>query len=89
MTRRDKKILRVRKDIASRYRNIVHITANVLEIDGQDVDIEFRTTAGSMSRGQIAAEEDLAMRQGFREQQLEEISQRYVAGQMDQIDGVG
>ena len=89
MTRRDKKVLRVRKDISSRYRNIVHITANVLEIDGQDVDIEFRTTAGSMSRGQIAAEEDLAMRQGFREQQLEEISQRYVAGQMDQIDGVG
>ena len=42
-----------------------------------------------MSRGQIDAEEDLAMRQGFREQQLEEISQQYVAGQMDQIDGVG
>lgn len=90
MKRRDGKILKVRKDIASRYRRHVHITANVLEIDSQDpsVDIEFRTTSGSMSRGQIAAEEDLAHRQGYREQQLEEISQRYVAGQMDQIDGV-
>tara|TARA_B110000858_G_scaffold192980_1_gene244641 strand:+ start:2573 stop:3271 length:699 start_codon:yes stop_codon:yes gene_type:complete len=88
MTRRDGKTMRVRKDIASRYRNLVHITAHVLEIDGQGVDIEFRTTSGSMSRGQIAAEEDLANRQGFREQQLEEISQRYVAGQMDQIEGV-
>ena len=89
MTRRDGKTMRVRKDIASRYRTLVHIKAHVLEIDGQGVDIEFRTTSGSMSRGQIAAEEDLAMRQGFREQQLEEISQRYVGGQMDQIEGVG
>tara|TARA_B100000579_G_C22795466_1_gene836882 strand:+ start:880 stop:1596 length:717 start_codon:yes stop_codon:yes gene_type:complete len=90
MKRRDGKILKVRKDIASRYKRHVHITANVLEIDSNDpsADIEFRTTSGSMSRGQIAAEEDLAHRQGYREQQLEEISQRYVAGQMDQIDGV-
>ena len=91
LTRRDKKRIRVHKDIASRYKNKVHVTANVLEIDsrpGSDWEIEFRTTSGSMSRGQIQAEEDLAMRQGFREQQLEEISQQYVAGQMDQIDGV-
>ena len=90
MVRNDGKTLKVRKDIASRYRNLVHITAHVLEVDGRgDADIEFRTTSGSMSRAQIAAEEDLAMRQGFREQQLEDISQRYVSGQMDQIDGVG
>jgi hypothetical protein len=89
MKRHDGKMLKVRKDIASRHRNLIHITANVLEIDGRDTDIEFRTTAGSMSRGQIAQEEDLSMRQGFREQQLEDISQRYVSGQMEQIDGVG
>jgi len=91
MERNDGKLMRVRKDIASRYRNIVHITAHVLEVDGREpgIDIEFRTTSASMSRSQIAAEEDLSMRQGFREQQLEYISQRYVSGQMDQIDGVG
>jgi len=92
LTRRDKKKIRVRKDMASRYRKTVHVTANVLEIDarpGSDYDIEFRTTQGSMSRGQIDAEEDVAQRQGFREQQLEEISQQYVAGQMEQIEGVG
>ena len=90
LKRRDGKIIKVRKDIASRYKRQVHVTAHVLEIDSNDpsADIEFRTTSGSMSRGQIAAEEDLAHRQGYREQQLEEISQRYVAGQMDQIDGV-
>jgi len=88
MVRKDGKTLSVRKDISSRYRNLVHITANVLEIDGREADIEFRTTSGNMSRGQIAHEEDLAMRQGFREQQLEDISQRFVSGQMDQIDGV-
>lgn len=91
LTRRDKKRIRVPKDLSSRYKAKVHVTANVLEIDarpGSDWDIEFRTTAGSMSRGQIQAEEDLAMRQGFREQQLEEIAQQYVAGQMDQIEGV-
>jgi hypothetical protein len=92
LTRRDRKKIRVAKDICSRYRKQVHVTAHVLEIDarpGSEHDIEFRTTAGSMSRGQIQAEEDLGMRQQFREQQLEEISQQYVAGQMDQIDGVG
>lgn len=89
MKRRDGKTLKVSKGIASRHKNIVHITANVLEVDGREADIEFRTTSGAMSRGQIQAEEDLAMRQGFREQQLEEISQRYVSGQMDQIEGVG
>lgn len=90
LTRRDKKKIRVSKEIASRYKTKVHVTANVLEVDSRspDWDIEFRTTSGSMSRGQIQAEEDLAMRQGFREQQLEEIAQQYVAGQMDQIDGV-
>ena len=89
MKRRDGKTLKVSKGISSRHKNIVHITANVLEVDGREADIEFRTTSGAMSRGQIQAEEDLAMRQGFREQQLEEISQRYVSGQMDQIEGVG
>jgi len=91
LTRRDKKTIRVDKSIASRYKTKVHVTANVLEVEsraGSDWDIEFRTTQGSMSRGQIASEEDVAMRQGFREQQLEEISQQYVAGQMEQIDGV-
>ena len=91
MTRRDGKRVRVAKDIASRYKTKIHVTANVLEIDarpGSDWEIEFRTTAGAMSRGQIQGEEDLAMRQGFREQQLEEIAQQYVAGQMDQIEGV-
>tara|TARA_Y100001973_G_scaffold105526_1_gene179031 strand:+ start:2106 stop:2828 length:723 start_codon:yes stop_codon:yes gene_type:complete len=91
LTRRDGKKVRVAKDLASRYKAKVHVTANVLEIDarpGSEWDIEFRTTAGAMSRGQIQAEEDLAMRQGFREQQLEEIAQQYVAGQMDQIEGV-
>lgn len=92
LTRRDKKKIRVRKDICSKYRKTVHVCAHVLEIDsrpGNDWDIEFRTTQGSMSRGQIESEEDLAMRQGFREQQLEEISQQFVQGQMDQIEGVG
>ena len=91
LTRRDNKRIRVGKDMASRYKTKVHVTANVLEIDarpGSDLEIEFRTTSGSMSRGQIQAEEDLSMRQGFREQQLEEIAQQYVAGQMDQIEGV-
>lgn len=87
----DRKRIRVAKDIASRYKTKVHVTANVLEIDarpGSDWEIEFRTTAGSMSRGQIQSEEDVSMRQGFREQQLEEIAQQYVAGQMEQIEGV-
>ena len=91
LTKRDGKKIRVAKDLASRYKAKVHVTANVLEIDarpGSEWDIEFRTTHGAMSRGQIQAEEDLAMRQGFREQQLEEIAQQYVAGQMDQIEGV-
>jgi len=91
LTRRDNKRIRVGKDMASRYKTKVHVTANVLEIDarpGSDWEIEFRTTQGSMSRGQIQSEEDLSMRQGFREQQLEEIAQQYVAGQMEQIEGV-
>ena len=80
LTKRDKKKIRVRKDICSRYKNKVHVTANVLEINarpGMEWDIEFRTTQGRMSRGAIEAEEDLAMRQAFREEQLENISGQF------------
>lgn len=90
LTRRDKRKIRVRKDICSRYKNKVHVTANVLEINaraGSDYDIDFRTTQGRMSRGAIEAEEDLAMRQAFREEQLEQISGQFVQGQLDQIEG--